>query len=150
MDFCGSVWLCEKRQNHLSPGVLEWWEIPTLLLLHWTGSLRRRPRSSRRGGLRSHLGGWGQPSWDSTSCFPALSQAQGLSWLGQPLIREIRTIMKFPSPSGADYYFLFLLLLWCFTQEDWDTLQAETVLGALFRSWISSQSYIYLVTLSRL
>lgn len=104
------VWLYERRQNHLSPEVGGWQGIPTLLLLQWTRGLRRRPsRSSRRGGVWSQVGGakaLGQPSWDSMFCSPALSQAQGLRWLGWPLTIENGTIIKIPG------YFLFLLLLW--------------------------------------
>lgn len=53
----GRVWLCERRQNHLSPEVRRWRGTPILLLLQWTRGLRRRlSRSSKRGGVWSQVG----------------------------------------------------------------------------------------------
>lgn len=59
-----------------------------------------------RGARRAGRGPQGRPAWDSGSCPLAPSQAQGLRWLGHPLITEIWIIMTVAGPSWADHHFL--------------------------------------------
>lgn len=130
----------EAMLNHQSPEVLRWQGSPRLLFLLWTTGPRKRPRSSgKRGGPRSQTGrerDMGTALLGIYILFPPSVPGSASEEAVTPSdLRDLDSHDSSQAPAGqstTSSSFCF-----CDGLESRGLKHTVTVLGGLFRSWVS-------------